>query len=494
MSTEQKRKLTTPEIRKILSFIKPNQHIPAEVANKIAKNIIKKMKKQLQEVVIYPSLIPELRKEMEHQYHNTQIQSGEAVGVLAAQSIGEKQTQSNLNTFHKAGSGDGRSQGSGLLELLNATKEPKNPGCLIYFNEGNNNITELRETIGSSLVQLTFDKIATDYDICINKEPEPWYEAFKIFEGDDFEQYTDCISLKIDMDILFTYKITLKDISEYLMSQNYSDIVVVYSPDCYAQIDIFVNTQEIELPAEQVAYITAENAKEIYLDDVVRPILSKIVFCGIAGVENMFFIRDDQKWGVEVENTREKLADSVNRYKYILAHPAIDMTRTISNNIWDIYHVLGIEAARQYMFELAESIMDGINMCHPLLLVDKMTHSGTIASVSRYSMRNDESGPFGKASFEETLDNFLKAGVYGQQEPTRGVSASIICGKMASVGTGMCELRMDMSHLGVINEDDEEENDNSEQEDNDIDSEDDDLSDIANELVVESDDEIEEFE
>jgi DNA-directed RNA polymerase beta' subunit len=70
-------------------------------------------------------------------------------------------------------------------------------------------------------------------------------------------------------------------------------------------------------------------------------------------------------------------------------------------------------------------------------------------------MRTEESGPFGKASFEETLDNFLKAGVFGQEEQTRGVSASIICGKIAPIGTGMCDLAIDVAKLATIQEDDE---------------------------------------
>ena len=53
----------------------------------------------------------------------------------------------------------------------------------------------------------------------------------------------------------------------------------------------------------------------------------------------------------------------------------------------------------------------------------------------------------GKASFEETMDNFLRAGAYGQKEATKGVSASIICGKRANIGTGVCELMMDVKAL-----------------------------------------------
>jgi hypothetical protein len=62
-------------------------------------------------------------------------------------------------------------------------------------------------------------------------------------------------------------------------------------------------------------------------------------------------------------------------------------------------------------------------------------------------MKKDDSGPFGKASFEETMDNFLNAAARGEIEPTKGVSASIICGKRATIGTGMIGLRVDIERL-----------------------------------------------
>jgi DNA-directed RNA polymerase beta' subunit len=93
------------------------------------------------------------------------------------------------------------------------------------------------------------------------------------------------------------------------------------------------------------------------------------------------------------------------------------------------------------------SIMEGINMCHAMILVDRMTHNGTISSITRYTMKKEESGPMGKASFEETMDNFLNAAAEGDKEPTEGVSASIICGKRASIGTGMIKISIDISKL-----------------------------------------------
>lgn len=43
---------------------------------------------------------------MELKYAHAAAVSGEAVGVLAAQSIGEPSTQMTLNTFHMAGRGE----------------------------------------------------------------------------------------------------------------------------------------------------------------------------------------------------------------------------------------------------------------------------------------------------------------------------------------------------------------------------------------------------
>jgi len=445
--SETLRKLTKQEVKGILSFVKPNPYIPRDIAVAMARSDIRVLKKQLDDCLTYPSLIPQIREELKKQYLQSKIQAGENVGVLTAQSIGQKQTQDNLNTFHKAGSSDKQPVTSKFSDLINATKEPKSPNCIVYFKHGNGTIPQLRATIGHTIVQLTFGKVIVDREIHLDKKPEPWYKAYEMFEGDDYKKYSDCLTCKIDMTLLYTYKLSLKDIALGINTE-YSDMFCVYSPDCFGQIDVFVDMNEISLPEGQLQYISQEEAREIYLDDVVYPKLSDISVCGIRGVENMYFLRDlNDTWKIELENSRGKLVNSIERFKKILAHPAVDLARTISNNVWDIYHVFGIEASRQFMIEEFSNIMDGINKCHVMILVNKMTFNGTISSISRYTMRNEDSGPFGKASFEETLENFTKAAVYGQQEPTRGISASIICGKRSQIGTGMCELKVDMEKI-----------------------------------------------
>lgn len=148
--------------------------------------------------------------------------------------------------------------------------------------------------------------------------------------------------------------------------------------------------------------------------------------------------KDVDEWMLETDGSN---------FRALLGHPLVNMTRVHSNNVWDIYDNLGIEAARLFLISEFESIMEGINTCHIKLLVEKMTFTGTISSISRYTLRKDESGPLSKASFEESVDHMVKSAFAGDIEKTRGVSASIICGKRASIGTGVIELKINRKKL-----------------------------------------------
>ena len=63
------------------------------------------------------------------------MQPGEAVGVLAAQSLGEPATQMTLNTFHYAGvSAKNVTLGvPRLKEIINVSKKPKTPSLTIFL-------------------------------------------------------------------------------------------------------------------------------------------------------------------------------------------------------------------------------------------------------------------------------------------------------------------------------------------------------------------------
>ena len=336
-------------------------------------------------------------------------------------------------------------------ELLNATKDPANINHKIYFKKGFENVENLRKEVGHTIAGLTLKDISESMEVCINKESESWYESYKVLYNDNFSEYTDCISIKLNKKKMFEHKLCVEEVVK-IIDEEYSDLYCVFSPPSHNQLDIFVDTTHAELPENRVLFIDSENANEIYLEECVQPILEKMYVCGIPGITEIFYTKDEKvnRWFIETNAINSKsISSQYSSFKKILSHPGIDNTTTVSNNMWDIYDTFGIEATRQFLIEEFLEIMDGINDCHAKLLVDRMCHSGTIASITRYTLRKDEAGPFCRASFEETVDQFLNAGVQGQIEPTKGVSASIICGKRSSIGSGMMDLRINIKGLPV---------------------------------------------
>ena len=91
------RLLNDKEIMNILDFIKPNNKLPPETAKSIVDSHKNRLIKQLKNQKIYPELIPELKKQLELNYIKSLISPGESIGILAAQSIGEKQTQNSID-------------------------------------------------------------------------------------------------------------------------------------------------------------------------------------------------------------------------------------------------------------------------------------------------------------------------------------------------------------------------------------------------------------
>lgn len=93
------RLLDDDEIEYILDFIRPSEYIPELIGQKVCENNKGKLIKQLKNIKIYPHLIDDLKNEIQLHYEKSIIQAGESVGVICAQSIGEKNTQSTLNTL-----------------------------------------------------------------------------------------------------------------------------------------------------------------------------------------------------------------------------------------------------------------------------------------------------------------------------------------------------------------------------------------------------------
>lgn len=436
-----KRNLTELEIENILSSLKMYDNIPSNISDSILNITINNLRKQLESANIYPEMIPNLKKLIFKNFCESLSQPGECVGVLAAQSIGERQTQMTLNTFHSAGVAI-KTVVTGVprfSELLNATKEPKSVSCQIYFNQNNNSIQELREYIGHSLLGFSFERLYKSYKIYKDNHREEWYNIYNIMFSNTYEKHKICISYKLDTDILYEYNINMSIIANKIHSE-YDDMFCVFSPNHIGQLDIFIDTSDIQSDIDN-EYLN--NFKhDIYIEEVIIPKLNELIICGIEGINDIYYKEHDGKWMIQTDGSN---------FQKLLSHPKIDMNRLESNNMWDIYHMLGIEAVREFLIDEFIGVVssDGtyIDTRHVELLVDIMVFSGNILSISRYGMKREQTGPLAKASFEESLDNFMKAAVFADIESTNGVSASIMCGKLSKIGSGMNDYIMDLNKI-----------------------------------------------
>jgi hypothetical protein len=131
--------------------------------------------------------------------------------------------------------------------------------------------------------------------------------------------------------------------------------------------------------------------------------------------------------------------------------PLIDPMRTITNDIVEIYNLLGVEAARSAIIaELGEVFEDSgvtVNIAHIEIIADLMTNTGTILAVNRHGMARGEHSPLAKASFEMPMTRLVQSAMYGKVDNMNSVSSRIMFGQMFKGGTNSFSLKYDCRTL-----------------------------------------------
>ena len=147
--------------------------------------------------------------------------------------------------------------------------------------------------------------------------------------------------------------------------------------------------------------------------------------------------------------------------KQILALDNVDANKTYSNDIQEVFKTLGIEAARQCIFneinEAFEANGNYINYHHLALLCDRMCATKKMVSVFRHGINNDDIGPIAKASFEETPEMFLRAARHAELDLMTGVSSNIMCGQEGYYGTGSFQIMLNIDEFNKMDNADLEE-------------------------------------
>ena len=109
----------------------------------------------------------ELVLKVDEAYERAYIEAGEAVGTVAAQSVGEPGTQMTMRTFHYAGVAElnvtlGLPR---LIEIVDARKKISTPTMDIFFEEEYKNDEEFVRRLANKIGKSTINDILSDFNL-----------------------------------------------------------------------------------------------------------------------------------------------------------------------------------------------------------------------------------------------------------------------------------------------------------------------------------------
>jgi len=418
-------------------------------------------------------------------YKKSIVAPGEMVGMIAAQSIGEPTTQMTLNTFHFAGVGSKSNVTRGvprIEEILTLTDNPKNPSCTVYLTKDEEHNQSFAMNNMHRLEHTTLREVVDNIQICFDPNDDNTsieadrliMEKYKLFEkmvsdcagsferGDDSKKSKWVVRMELNMEEMLEKNISMDDIHFAVKNALKDDIDCVYSDYNSEKLIFRIRINNLLSKKKQLTKTNPlDQSDEIYLlQNFQDHILDNIVLRGIKHITKVIPRKIDNNVIFEQDKFSKRelwVLDTVGTNLLdILALDYIDPYRTITNDIQEIHKVLGIEAARQSIFnELSETIeAEGtyINYHHLSLLCDRMTTNDSMTSIFRHGINNDDIGPIAKASFEETPEMFLRAAKHAELETMRGISANVMCGQEGYYGTGMFQVMLDMHRVNELNE------------------------------------------
>jgi DNA-directed RNA polymerase II subunit RPB1 len=413
-------------------------------------------------------------------YKQAIVHPGEMVGVIAGQSIGEPTTQLTLNTFHLSGVASKSNVTRGvprIEEILRLTENPKNPSLTVHLKELDETEQDRASKFANMMEHTRLIDVVKSVQICFDpndnstKLPQDallieQYMEFENMVNDCMENAMDeekpkskwIVRMEMDAETLLDKNITMDDI-HFAISNSYSDDISCVYSDYNANNLVFrirVGSNAFSKKKSKGVADTLDQSDEIYLlKNFQDTVLNNIVLRGVEGIRNVlprklqnYIVKDEGKYSRKdvwiLDTTGTNLLE-------VLALDYIDTSRTYGNDIREVFDVLGIEAARQIVFNEFTDVMEfsdvNINYHHLSLLCDRMTSNKDLVPIFRSGILHDNIGPIAKSTFEVHTEVFLGAARHADFDNMRGVSASVMMGQHGYFGTGCFGLVLDMKEM-----------------------------------------------
>lgn len=358
--------------------------------DKLPPLLIEELKKELATSNLSKKGVNEVLSMVLEEYNKALVEPGEAVGIVAAQSIGEPGTQMTLRTFHYAGV---REQNVTLglpriIEIVDARREPSTPTMTVYLDEDHRRDKGKATSVAK---QILFTGMGDIADIEIDAQ-------------------IPAIVLKLDEVAMNEHGVTKEDLKNALDRANFQasfeDHVVVVK-------------------------VKVENLKKAC--DRIRSLRIK----GVPNIRRVLVVERGGEWVIYTDGSNLTQA---------LTTPGVDPTRISTNNIHEIADTLGIEAARNAIIREMVSVLEeqglDVDIRHVMLVADMMTFNGEVSQIGRHGISGQKPSILARAAFELTVPNIVDAAVRGAMDELEGVTENIIVGQVIPVGTGVVDLFM----------------------------------------------------
>ena len=436
------------------------------------------------------------------------VHPGEMVGVIAGQSIGEPTTQLTLNTFHLAGVSSKSNVTRGvprIEEILRLTKNPKNPSLTVYLKSADETEQDKATTYATMMEHTKLIDITKSVQIHFepSKETttidddqlllEQYYEFERLVEdclapedvvdGNEQNQSKWLVRIELDAETMLDKNITTDDVHFAISNSSYGNEISCVFSDYNSEKLVFrirVNSSIFSKSKKKGVAETLDQSDDIYLlNNFQEALLNNIVLRGVNNIENviarkiqnsvkkveampvikkgMFDVTNEKDMPIKKEDGKYVKTDiwvldtTGTNLLEALALDYVDPSRTISNDIREVFNILGIEAARQMIYMEMMDVMEFsgvyINYHHLGLLCDRMTCNQNMVPIFRSGLLSDNVGPIAKATFEVHTEVMLNAARHGDFDHMRGVSANVMCGQYGNYGTGSFQVILDMKEM-----------------------------------------------
>jgi len=377
----------------VRAMIEPYTHVlPQRLADEVVRKVAAAhlTEEETREVIA----------EVVAEYVRNLVEPGEAVGMVAAQSIGEPSTQMTLRTFHFAGVRElnvtlGLPR---LIEIVDARKTVSTPIMEVYLEGEYAKSREKALEVARELELTTVENVAKTITI-------------------DYIDFS--IVIELDPEMLENRGVKPQDVVKALSR-------------------IKGKKGSVELDGLTIVFRTG-------LDDVtkLRRMYDRVKSLRVKGVKGIrrAIVRFDEKLG------EYKIITEGSNLVAALSIGGVDYRRTISNNIHEVAEVLGIEAARALIIKELKSVLDeqglDVDIRHIMLVADAMTFTGRVRQVGRHGVAGEKPSVLARAAFEVTVKHLIDAAVRGEVDELKGVIENVIVGsRVVPIGTGIVRLLM----------------------------------------------------